>query len=239
MNRPDISRLSKNRSIFLKVGFLMSLSMVILAFNVTVYEYENKSYITEIAEDVFVEKMIRTHQEKKKKLPPPDFKLSDNIIDEDPDFIEDPLPDPIDTEVNVDTQIIRPRPLVKMERTKPVVIVPAVEEESGNEPFIIVEDMPRFPGCEDVGLTKKEKKTCADKALLKYIYSKIKYPIIASQNGIEGTVVLDFIVEKTGKISNIKILKEIGGGCGNEVLKVVNDMPDWTSGQSGPQYIHR
>ena len=54
---------------------------------------------------------------------------------------------------------------------------------------------------------------------------------MASTNGIEGTVVLDFIVEKTGKISNVEILKEIGGGCGNEVVRVINGMPDWIPGK--------
>jgi len=233
MNRPDISRLRKNRSIFLKIGFIISLSIVIMAFNITVYEYENKDYITEIPIEVPFEKIIRTPAEKEKKLPPPDLEASDKIIDEDPDYIEDPLPEPIDTEIKVDTQILKySLPKFTPERSAPPVNLEPKEIIEKVPPiFEVVEDMPRFPGCEDVEMTKKEKKTCSDKALLEYIYSEIKYPDMASKNGIEGTVVLVFIVDTTGEISNIEILKEIGGGCGKEVIRVVSGMPDWIPGK--------
>ena len=233
MNRPDISRLKKNRSIFLKVGFLMSISFVIMAFNVTVYEYENDGYQMSFEKEVIFETVVRTKHEEKKKLPPIKLKTSEKFIEENQEFKEDPLPEKIDTKINLDTQQIRPSlPKIIKERPKaPEIIKPEVVENSAPEIFTVVEDMPRFPGCEDVEMTKKEKETCAENALLKYIYSNINYPKMASSNGIEGTAVVQFVINKKGEITDLEIVKEIGGGCGNEVIRIVKKMPDWIPGK--------
>lgn len=55
--------------------------------------------------------------------------------------------------------------------------------------------------------------------------NKINYPVIAREMGIEGTVIVEFIVTRAGKIRDIKILKGIGGGCDNEVVRVLKNMP--------------
>lgn len=86
-----------------------------------------------------------------------------------------------------------------------------------------VEEMPRFPGCEEI-TDLEERKACAQKKLLEFIYYKVRYPTIASENGVEGTVVVSFVVEKNGSISNIKLLRNIGGGCGEEAVRVVKMM---------------
>ena len=233
MNRPDISRLRKNRAIFLKVGFLVSISFVIMAFNVTVYEYENDAYTTVIEDPHIFEEVIRTKQPEKKKLPPVNLKTSEKFIDENQEFKEDPLPKKVDTEVKIDTQQLRPvLPKIIKERPKPPVIIEPVDK--GNEPppiFTVVEEMPRFPGCEDAEMTKDEKEACAEKALLKYIYSNIRYPKMASSTGIEGTTVVQFVINKKGEISDLEIAKDIGGGCGNEVVRIVKAMPDWIPGK--------
>jgi protein TonB len=83
------------------------------------------------------------------------------------------------------------------------------------------EESPRFPGCEELQ-SKEEKKKCADKKLLEYVYNHIQYPEYAKSNGVQGRCVISFIVEKDGKISNAKIIKDIGGGCGEASLSVVN-----------------
>ena len=233
MNRPDISRLNKNRGIFLKIGFLISISLVIMAFNITVYEYEKENYeVTAEADDIFKE-VVRTIHQEKKKSPPPTLEPSDKIIDDNQEFIEDPLPEKIDTELKVDTQQIRRvNPIVFKAKPKSEVDLTPKEPVDKEPPiFTFVEEMPRFPGCEDADLTKKEKKACADKALLEFLGTKINYPKMARANGIEGTVALQFVVEKTGQISDIKIVKEIGGGCGKEVVRVVNKMPNWIPGK--------
>ncbi len=87
----------------------------------------------------------------------------------------------------------------------------------------IVEEMPRFPGCEMIP-DKAERKTCSQQKMLEYIYGEIQYPAIARCT--EGTVVVRFYVNKKGEVENAEILKDIGGGFGEEALRVVNKMND-------------
>jgi len=80
-----------------------------------------------------------------------------------------------------------------------------------------------------------EKKSCADQRLLRFIYTKIKYPTIARENGIEGMAVVSFVVTEHGTIVDFKILRDPGGACGPEALRVVkcmNELPSrWNPGQ--------
>ncbi len=93
-----------------------------------------------------------------------------------------------------------------------------------------VETMPRFPGCEEMEGIDLEKKTCAERKMLEFIFTNLKYPGEARENGIEGTVVTRFIIEKDGSVSNAEIVRGIGGGCDEEVLRIMNMMPKWTPG---------
>lgn len=84
--------------------------------------------------------------------------------------------------------------------------------------FTIVEEMPQFPGG-------------GEAALMKYLRDNIKYPPIARENGITGTVYVTFIVDKEGKVSDAKVLRGIGAGCDEEALRVINKMPSWKPGR--------
>ncbi len=100
------------------------------------------------------------------------------------------------------------------------------KEVSNNEEiFKLVEEMPHFPGCEDVA-DATERKQCADSKMLEFIYKNIRYPKEAWDANVEGSVVVSFIVEKDGSISDAKTLREIGGGCGAEAVRVVNLMQE-------------
>jgi len=81
----------------------------------------------------------------------------------------------------------------------------------------IVEKMPIFPG--------------GPEALYKYIANTVVYPTVAKDSSITGTVIVTFIVERDGSVTNVKILKGIGGGCDEEALRVVKAMPKWSPGK--------
>ncbi len=66
--------------------------------------------------------------------------------------------------------------------------------------------------------------------MLTYLYSRINYPMDARWKGIEGAVVVSFVVEKDGSLSNIAIVRDIGGGCSEEVVRIVQSMPNWKPG---------
>ena len=82
--------------------------------------------------------------------------------------------------------------------------------------FVVAENAPEFPGGSD--------------SLYAYIARNIKYPETAKKEKIEGRVFVTFVIEKDGQVSSAKILRDIGGGCGEEALRVVKNMPKWKPG---------
>ena len=82
--------------------------------------------------------------------------------------------------------------------------------------FVVAENAPEFPGGED--------------SLYAYIARNIKYPEAAKKEKIEGRVFVTFIVEKDGQVSSVKLLRDIGGGCGEEAIRVLKSMPKWKPG---------
>ena len=114
------------------------------------------------------------------------------------------------------------------------------EEIIEDAEFTVVEDMPSFPGCDNLE-TNAERKKCTEENLMKYIYKNIKYPTLAKDNDIQGMVVVSFVVDKNGKITDTKIIKDIGGGCGEEAEKVILTMNSlskrWTPGMQRAQKV--
>jgi len=82
--------------------------------------------------------------------------------------------------------------------------------------YNIVEQMPEYPG--------------GDKALMNFLSRKIKYPVIAKENGIQGRVVIRFVVTRTGKLEKPEILRSLDPSCDEEALRVVRSFPRWKPG---------
>lgn len=105
---------------------------------------------------------------------------------------------------------------------------------SQDEPLRKVDEMPRYPGCESIDGDAEAKRLCSNQLLLEYIYNNVKYPIEAKKAGTEGTVVIQFIIDKTGQIKNEIIARDIGENCGIEALEAVKSMADnnirWSPG---------
>lgn len=94
--------------------------------------------------------------------------------------------------------------------------------------YVIVDTMPLFKNtCTESYL---EQKKCSDKAMLEHIYKNVTYPYEARINSIEGVVVVSFIVQKDGSLTNIEIVRNPGGGLGEDVVRVIQEMPKWTAG---------
>ncbi|MEE4259504.1 MAG: M56 family metallopeptidase [Bacteroidales bacterium] len=91
-----------------------------------------------------------------------------------------------------------------------------LDEKDKDTIFTVVEEMPEFPG--------------GTEALFAYISKNIKYPAKAKKEKIQRRVFISFVVEKSGKVSNVNILRGIGGGCDEESLRVVTEMPVWKPG---------
>ncbi len=95
-----------------------------------------------------------------------------------------------------------------------------IEEVVETPIFTVVEEMPSFQG--------------GDEARIKFLQENIKYPQMAKESGIQGTVYVTFVINEKGKVADVKVLRGIGGGCDEEAIRVVNLMPPWNAGkQSG------
>jgi len=106
---------------------------------------------------------------------------------------------------------------------------PPPPEPEVEEIFKVVEQMPVFQGCENMS-DDKAKKACSDSLLLAFIYGHLQYPAIARAKDIEGTVIIQFVLEKNGQIRDTRIIRDIGGQCGAEVLRILrllNDEEKW------------
>lgn len=92
---------------------------------------------------------------------------------------------------------------------------PKNEEE--NKVFDVVEEQPSFPGGQG--------------ALMAWLRDNIKYPVVAAENGIQGKVIVQFVVGKNGSISNVKVLRSVDPSLDREAVRVVSSMPNWTPGK--------
>ena len=94
---------------------------------------------------------------------------------------------------------------------------PAPKEEVTQKVFDVVEVMPSFPG--------------GQAALLQYLNSHVKYPVVAQENGIQGRVTISFVVERDGSITDVRVAKSVDPSLDREAARVVSSMPRWTPGK--------
>jgi TonB family protein len=122
---------------------------------------------------------------------------------------------PVKFQLGTSSYIVKTNP--KNEVIKPMV------DSNGDPTYMTVEQNPEFQG--------------GYEGMQKFLRDKITYPTLAQKSGIQGTVFVQFIIEKTGEISNIKILRGIGGGCDEEAMRVVKEMPKWIPGRQNGEAV--
>lgn len=96
--------------------------------------------------------------------------------------------------------------------------------------YRIAEEMPRFQGCEDLELDPKELNSCAQRKLLQYIYSHLRYPREARRLNVEGTALIKFVVDKDGSLIDIKVLSGVCQAIQERSLELIQQMPKWRPG---------
>lgn len=94
---------------------------------------------------------------------------------------------------------------------------PAPKQEVENKVFDVVEVMPSFPG--------------GNGALMEYLNGAIKYPVVAMENGVQGRVVVSFVVERDGSITDVQIARSVDPSLDREAMRVVREMPKWNPGK--------
>ncbi|MBD78504.1 MAG: hypothetical protein CL840_06270 [Crocinitomicaceae bacterium] len=91
-----------------------------------------------------------------------------------------------------------------------------IEDLKSREVYTIVENMPKYPGGEE--------------AMYQYLAKTVKYPPMAKDAGIQGIVYATFVVRRDGRVVDIRVLRGIGGGCDEEAIRVIGQMPKWKAG---------
>ena len=94
---------------------------------------------------------------------------------------------------------------------------PAPKPEVATKVFDVVEEMPSFPG--------------GSAALMSYLSSNTKYPVVAQENGVQGRVIVSFVVERDGSISDVKVARSVDPSLDREAQRVVKSMPRWKPGK--------
>ena len=102
-------------------------------------------------------------------------------------------------------------------KAKEEIAQPEPPKEEENKVFDVVEENPSFPG--------------GQAALMQWLNENIKYPVIAAENGIEGRVIVQFVVSKTGSISDVRVVRGVDPSLDKEDVRVVSNMPNWTPGR--------
>ena len=199
------ANLENKKLMFIQIGMVISLLIAWLAFEHKNYdkrEIDESLLNREIVEDLEMTEITKQEEQKPQPVELPKQTTQLEIVQDDVE-VED-----IEINAEVDQQEV-------IEEYVPV----EVEEEEVREQeiFQIVEEMPSFPG--------------GEAKLMEYVAKNIKYPQIARETGIQGRVFVGFVVEPDGSISNVKLLRGIGGGCDEEAMRVIKSLPKWKPGK--------
>jgi protein TonB len=203
--------LQNKRGLLLEIGLAVALAIVIGAFAWTPKEHRIEQVDLNYA---IVEEEITEITRQDQKPPEPPKKVEVKVI---ADLLQ---------VVTNDTKIETSMTFDEFDEDAEVFQeVEVVEEEIvDDEPFLIVETMPTFQGG-DLNTFRN------------WVQSNVRFPQIALENGIQGTVVLSFVIEKDGSLSNIQVLRTPDRSLSEEATRVLQKSPKWTPGKQRNQVV--
>ena len=197
--------LENKRGLFLEIGLVLTLALVFFAFEWRVDSHE-LSVLNDVQELEVDEEIIPITREpiNTPPPPPPAPRIMDviTIVDDDED---------------IDEELIIEEAIVDMDEDVKIQVNEDIEVNDEPEIFIVVEEMPKFHG--------------GDVELMKWINQSVKYPVIAQENGIAGRVHMNFVINETGGIENIVVVRGVDPALDKEAIRVIKKMPKWKPGK--------
>ena len=206
------ANLENLKGIFFEIGLIIALAFLFLAFEWKVNMKDKEDFIVTVPEELVEEEIIPITQQMLKPPPPPP--PAPRITD---------LIEIVDEEINLDD-------VLEIEDVEANVANRRVYDFSGQgngygdeygdeysdeaEVFAVVEDMPKFPG-----------------NVQQWISKNIKYPMIAQENNIQGRVFVQFVIERDGSVTDVKVARSVDPSLDKEAIRVVKAMPKWTPGK--------
>ena len=205
LKKSQKASLEDKKVVYVLMGFVFVLSLCYVALEWTekeVTKYEVADMEFTFEEEVEIQ---QTTQETTPPPPPPPVQEVEvlNVVEDD---VETESIE-INTEDDKDVEVVIAAP-----------VEAPVEEEEEEVVFVVVETMPEFPG--------------GQQALFKYLSENVKYPVIAQENGIQGRVICQFVVNKDGSIVDVEVVRSGGdASLDKEDVRVIKSMPKWKPGK--------
>ena len=224
------------RPMLLKISLAISIVFCLAVFNLEIVASEITPFDYEPHEEIFMMETPATVHKKKKVIPPPappepikpKEKIPTKIVAVDKiekTTVEEKLFVDIEEEVKSTGPVESPVATVA-----PKIDIPIIEEPV-EKIHSIVEQMPIFGDCSLDDYDRNTIRKCSDQALLQFIHKHLKYPQFARANDIEGTAVIQFVVDKQGNVTDVKIVRGEEGGLGMAAKNVIAKLPAWKPGK--------
>ncbi|MBR4787267.1 MAG: energy transducer TonB [Bacteroidales bacterium] len=208
--KTDKGNLENKRGLFILFGLVIVLGLVYAGFEL--FASEDKAPAFTMADDDFIEvkdeDVIATDQ-----TPPPPQEQPQQQQEVVLNIVEDNIK--VNTDLDFSQDFIEDEVIEEVDNTE----VDVIEDESDAAPPVyFTEEMPEFPG--------------GPEALNSFLTKEIQYPEVARNNGIMGTVLVEFVVEKDGRVSNAKVKVPLFPDCDKEAVRGVMAMPKWKPGKN-------
>lgn len=203
--------LQNKKGLLLEIGLVVALLAIIAAFSYTPKEYRIEKMV-EAAGPVEEEITEITRQDQKPPEPPKKTEIT--VITDILDIVTN------DTKITTDIDFAEFSEDIEIVQQVAV----AEEEIEDDQPFVKVEQMPSFMGGDLMTFRN-------------WVQSKVKYPQVAQENGISGRVLMSFVIEKDGTLTNIQVLQTPDRSLSDEAARVLKLSPKWKAGKQRNQAV--
>jgi TonB family C-terminal domain len=203
------ANLEVHRGTFILMGLVLGVAILFFAFEWSTETTKLDEAV--IVQDVLAEEEIEiTRRDPAPRPPKP-------VIPEIIAVVEERVETRFEIQVEDDQTQRQDQTYVPPPPPKPQV------EEVTEEIFMVVENQPEFPG--------------GNAAMMKFLNDNIKYPVIAQENGIQGRVICNFVVERDGSITDVQVIRGVDPSLDREAVRVIQQMPRWTPGRQRGQAV--
>lgn len=207
------ANLEVHKGTYIMMGLVLGVSLLFFAF-----EWSTKT--SKLDENVLVQDVLAEEEieiTRRDPTPPPPPPPPEPETPEIIEVVEEKVETKLEIQVEDDQSQRQMQAYVPPPPPKPK------QEEVTEEIFVVVENQPEFPG--------------GNTAMMKFLSDNIKYPVIAQENGIQGRVICNFVVERDGSITDVQVVRGVDPTLDREAVRVIQQMPRWKPGKQRGQAV--
>jgi len=206
LKKNEKANLENKKSLFLQIGLILALIICIVALEWTSGQRRDSIFDGMTEEAIEEEQIPVTEETPPEEIPPPEVTVTDLF-----EIVEDDVV--IENEVRFEDDETSEDKVVEIYAP----VLQAEEEETEDEIFVIVEDMPKFRGG-DINKFRE------------WVQKRVRYPELAAENGIQGRVFISFVVETNGNVSNVAVTRSVDALLDEAAKEAVAASPRWEPG---------